>query len=87
MTVEGETEVSTFNLDAPPRIVVDLANARLDTRKRNLEVGHSLLRRIRVAQNSFDPPRVRLVLETGSTPDMVIVDRSGGFAFLVTPDE
>lgn len=84
---DGEVDISTFNLDNPGRIVVDVKNARLETRTRILNVGHPLLQKIRIAQNLFDPPRVRLVMDVGEMPDMVIVDRSGGFVFLVTPDE
>jgi|GEM_PF-2873056 len=84
---DGEVDISTFNLDNPGRIVVDVKNARLETRTRILNVGHPLLQKIRIAQNLFDPPRVRLVMDVGEIPDMVIVDRSGGFVFLVTPDE
>jgi len=84
---QGEVDISTFNLDNPGRIVVDVKNARLETSTRRLTVNHPLLQKIRIAQNLFDPPRVRLVMDVGDIPDMVIVDRSGGFVFLVTPDE
>ena len=86
--VEGaDVAISTFNLDNPGRIVVDVKNAKLEMRAGSRSVSHPLLQKIRIAQNLFDPPRVRLVMDVGEMPDMVIVDRSGGFVFLVTPDE
>ncbi len=87
LAVDGECEVKTFNLDNPDRVVVDLEPARLEMRTRTVEVGHKLLRQIRIAQNQIDPPKVRLVMDAGEFPDMIIVDRSGGFEFLVTPDQ
>lgn len=88
LRVEGaDVDISTFNLDNPGRIVVDVKNARLEMRAGSRSVSHPLLQKVRIAQNLFDPPRVRLVMDVGELPDMVIVDRSGGFVFLVTPDE
>lgn len=87
LSVKGECDVKTFNLDNPGRVVVDVEPARLAMRTRTFEVGHPLIQRIRVAQNQLDPPKVRLVMDAVDLPDMIIVDRSGGFEFMVTPDQ
>ncbi len=59
---------STFRLDNPPRFVIDIKNAelRVPSAKRSFSVDHPLIQVVRAAQNSLDPPIVRVVIETAA---------------------
>lgn len=60
----GWLDYSISQLQNPPRLVADIGGAALEGRvPPTIEVGHSLLTRIRSAQFSQDPDRYRVVLD------------------------
>jgi len=78
---------TSFQVDNPPRIVFDIPGARLlvPDSARNQTVDSPLIRRVRIAQNAFDPPLVRLVLEVDSFPSTAVSTSQVGLSIRVTP--
>lgn len=64
--VAGTPEYRSFWVNNPDRLVIDLEDAEL--RVPNAELNrsdvHPLISQLRAAQNSFDPPLVRIVVQT-----------------------
>lgn len=64
--IAGNPEYRSFWVNNPDRLVIDLEDAEL--RVTNAELNrsdvHPLISQLRAAQNSFDPPLVRIVVQT-----------------------
>jgi len=80
-------EYSTFRLDNPNRVVIDLNGLGLDLPRQmwDQQVDHPLLKRLRIALNRPDPPRVRMVLEVSEFPLVMPVLREDGLTLRLSP--
>lgn len=85
--VEGKPEYRSFWLSEPDRLVLDIDSAelRVSTAELTRSNPHPLIRQLRAAQNSFDPPRVRIVLETSRTAPTEITATTAGISVKVIP--
>lgn len=79
--------VSGFHVEDPPRVVFDIPGARLQVAHslRNQAIDSPLVHRLRIAQYTFDPPLVRMVLEVGSFPSTEVSASAAGLSIRVTP--
>ena len=70
--------VNSFRVDGPPRLVFDIPGALLlaSDPERTQHIDSPLVNRLRIAQNTIDPPLVRLVLELGAAPAKAEVSTS-----------
>jgi hypothetical protein len=79
---------SSFNVENPRRVVIDIPGVRLQApgATRNEAVDSSpLVRRLRIAQNTLNPPLVRVVLEVDAFPEVDVSSSAAGLAIRVTP--
>jgi hypothetical protein len=79
--------VNSFRVDGPPRLVFDIPGALLlaSDPERTQRIDSPLVSRLRIAQNTIDPPLVRLVLELGEAPAKAEVSTSAaGVSIRVT---
>ena len=78
--------VDSFNVESPPRVVVDIPGTLLQVADglRNQPVDSPLVSRLRIAQNTFDPPRVRLVLDVPAFPSTRVIASADGLSIQVT---
>lgn len=81
-----QPEYSTFLLDNPKRVVVDLPGVRLTLPRGRLEQSpdHPQVSRIRAGQYQTNPPRARIVLDVSSFPDVEILPQFNGLYLVVT---
>jgi hypothetical protein len=80
-------KVSSFRIENPPRLVFDIPGtlAVADSR-RSQAIESPLVQRVRIAQNRFDPPLVRLVIEVAAGPLQSDLSTSAaGISIHVTP--
>ena len=79
-------EYSTFRLDKPKRIVVDLPGVRLSLPhdQREQTPDHPQVNRIRAGQYQTNPPRARIVLDVTSYPDVEVLPQFNGLYLIVT---
>lgn len=75
-----EPSYSDFELTDPSRIVLDISDAHFPGNKFEAPVGDGLVKNIRAAQNTIDPPLTRIVvdLETGVAGYTIAVTGSAG---------
>jgi N-acetylmuramoyl-L-alanine amidase len=59
----GPIEAKSFYLSNPDRMVVDVRGAALSEPAKTIEVDSEVIARVRIAQNSNEPPVVRLVFD------------------------
>jgi hypothetical protein len=79
-------EINAFRVDAPARLVFDIPATRLLTPdgERTRKIDSALVSRLRIAQKTFDPLLVRLVLEVQEGPvEMHISRTSAGVSIRV----
>ena len=81
-----QPEYSTFLLDKPKRVVVDLPGVRLTLPRGRLEQlpDHPQVSRIRAGQYQMNPPRARIVLDVSSFPDVEILPQFNGLYLVIT---
>jgi hypothetical protein len=97
VSAEGETlrifaatgmqpEYSTFRLDNPKRVVIDLPGVRLSLPRDQQEQtpDHPQVSRIRAGQHQTNPPRVRIVLDVNSYPEVEALPQFNGLYLIVT---
>jgi hypothetical protein len=79
-------EYTTFRLDGPKRIVVDLPGVRLTLPhdQRDHKPDHPQVSRIRAGQYQTNPPRARIVLDVASYPDVEALPQFNGLYLVVT---
>lgn len=79
-------EYATFQLDKPKRVVVDMPGVRLALPRDQTEQApdHPPVSRIRVGQYQTNPPRVRIVLDVTSYPDVEVLPQFNGLYLVVT---
>jgi len=77
---EAEPSYSDFELTDPNRIVLDISDAIFPDGKFEAPVGDGLVKNLRAAQNSIDPPLTRIVvdLESGVAGYTIAVTGSAG---------
>jgi|GEM_PF-3291323 len=77
---EAEPSYSDFELTDPNRIVLDVSDALFPGGKFEAPVGDGLVKNLRAAQNSIDPPLTRIVvdLESGVAGYTIAVTGSAG---------
>ncbi len=70
LPIPGRPPVRSFRVDNPNRVVFDIPGALLEApgEQRNQPVDSALVTRVRAAQNSIEPPLVRVVLEVPQFP-------------------
>lgn len=76
----GPVSVYTFVLDSPDRFVVDVTGATLESgAPSQFDIDSSIVKKVRLAQNSSDPAIVRIVLDLKRSyrPQMDIDEASG----------
>lgn len=80
VAADGRPDYNMFQLNNPNRVVIDIPNARLlaPRRQREQNVNRAEIERLRVAQNQNDPPKVRIVLDVGAFPNLLIFPHAGG---------
>ncbi len=72
LPIEGRPRVRSFRVDSPNRVVFDIPGAILEAPRdqRNQRVDSVWATRVRAAQNSVEPPLVRVVLEVPQFPSI-----------------
>ncbi len=85
--VQGQPEYRSFWLTNPDRLVIDLEDAELRVPSDELSQpsSHPLVRQLRAAQNSFEPPLVRIVVETGREGPVEITTAAAGISVKLSP--
>ncbi|MBI1357648.1 MAG: AMIN domain-containing protein [Acidobacteria bacterium] len=85
VSIAGAPTVRSFRVDNPNRVVFDIPGATLDIpdAQRNQVVDGELVQRVRIAQNTLDPPLVRLVLETPVFPAVEISSNDAGVSLRI----
>lgn len=70
LPIEGSPRVKTFRVDDPSRVVFDIPGATLEApnEQRVQRIDSPWITRVRVAQNTIEPPLVRVVLEVPDFP-------------------
>lgn len=84
LTITGPVTISTRVLKSPPRLVVDIPSASLDSVNRELVIKDELVTRVRVSQFKIIPPTVRVVIETASEQEPLIAVQQTGKRLYVT---
>jgi hypothetical protein len=86
--VAGTPEYRSFWVNNPDRLVIDLEDSelRVSNSELNRSDVHPLISQLRAAQNSFDPPLVRIVVQTARSEGPVeITPSSDGISVKLTP--
>lgn len=85
--VQGQPEYRSFWLTNPDRLVIDLEDAELHVSPGELSQpsSHPLIRQVRAAQNSFEPPLVRIVVETQREGPVEITANAAGISVKLSP--
>ncbi len=85
--VKGQPQYRSFWLTNPDRLVIDVEDAELRVSPAELSrtSPHPLIRQLRAAQNSFEPPRVRIVVETERDGPVEITANSSGISVKLSP--
>jgi hypothetical protein len=85
--VQGQPEYRSFWLTNPDRLVIDLEDAELRVSPEELSQAspHPLIRQVRAAQNSFEPPLVRIVVETEGDGPVEITANAAGISVKLSP--
>ena len=79
-------EHSTFYLDRPKRVVVDLKGGQVKLPRGQAQqgIGHADVTRVRAGQFQSHPPRARLVLDVESYPEIQFLPQFNGLYLVVT---
>ena len=85
--VQGQPEYRSFWLANPDRLVIDVDEAELRVSPVELSrtSPHPLIRQLRAAQNSFEPPLVRIVVETERDGPVEITTNAAGISVKLSP--
>ena len=81
-----QPEYSSFRLDLPKRVVVDLPGVQLSLPRGQVQqtVAHSLVTKVRAGQFRVQPPTARLVLEVESYPEIEFLPQFNGLYLVVS---
>lgn len=85
--VQGQPQYRSFWLANPDRLVIDVEDAelRVSTAELSRTSPHPLIRQLRAAQNSFEPPLVRIVVETERDGPVEITATAAGISVKLSP--
>jgi len=85
LPVQGRPRVRTFRVDNPNRVVFDIPGAVLEAPREQTSqsVESAWVSRVRAAQNSIEPPLVRVVLEVPEFPSIQHSASDAGVAIRV----
>jgi hypothetical protein len=85
--VQGQPQYRSFWLTNPDRLVIDVEDAALRVAPSELSrtSPHPLIRQLRAAQNSFEPPLVRIVVETDRDGPVEITAAAVGISVKLSP--
>ncbi|MDA0204250.1 MAG: AMIN domain-containing protein [Acidobacteria bacterium] len=85
--VQGQPQYRSFWLTNPDRLVIDVEDAELRVSPSELSRAspHPLIRQLRAAQNSFEPARVRIVVETVRDGPVEITANGVGISVKISP--
>lgn len=85
--VQGQPQYRSFWLANPDRLVIDVEDAELRVSPAELSRTnpHPLIRQLRAAQNSFEPPLVRIVVETERDGPVEITANAAGISVKLSP--
>lgn len=85
--VQGRPPYRSFWLNNPDRLVIDVEDSELRVSAAELSRTnpHPLIRQLRAAQNSFEPPVVRIVVETDRDGPVEITDNAAGISVKLSP--
>jgi hypothetical protein len=85
--VQGLPEYRSFWLTNPDRLVIDVEDAVLRVAPAELSrtSPHPLIRQLRSAQNSFEPPLVRIVVETERDGPVEVTATAAGISVKLSP--
>jgi AMIN domain len=85
--VQGQPEYRSFWLTNPDRLVLDVEDSELHVAASELtrQNPHPLIRQLRAAQNSFEPPLVRIVVETERDGPVEITSSAAGISVKLSP--
>ncbi len=81
-----QPEYSSFRLDHPKRVAVDLPGVQLSLPRGQVQqtVAHSLVTKVRAGQFRAQPPTARLVLEVESYPEIEFLPQFNGLYLVVS---
>ena len=84
---EGTPTYTTFRVDSPNRVVIDIPGFRVAIPKpqRSQPISHPSMERVRVGQYQADPPVSRIVFDVVSFPDVQISSRPGSLRIRLSP--
>ena len=84
---EGTPTYTTFRVDNPNRVVIDIPGFRVAIPKpqRSQPISHPSMERVRVGQYQADPPVSRIVFDVVSFPDVQISSRPGSLRIRLSP--
>ena len=84
---EGTPEYTTFRVDNPNRVVIDIPGFRVAIPKsqRSQPISHPSMERVRVGQYRADPPVSRIVFDVVSFPDVEISSQPGSLRIRLSP--
>lgn len=85
--VQGRPRYRSFWLANPDRLVIDIEDAELRVAPSELSrtSPHPLVRQLRAAQNSFEPPLVRIVVEAERDGPVEITAAAAGISVKLSP--
>ncbi|MFB3916422.1 MAG: type IV pilus secretin PilQ [Terriglobales bacterium] len=85
VTGDGTLTAKAMRLSAPDRVVLDLPNAVLSGRPRNIRVNSGDLKMVRMGRFQADPPVTRLVLDLDSPRDYEVVESGNKLILKLRP--
>jgi hypothetical protein len=86
VSLDHTPQYQMFRAEQPNRIVIDLSDTRhtIPREGRERSLSNPFVHAIRIAQYQLDPPRVRLVLDVESFPDVRILPQATGLLIRVS---
>lgn len=84
LDISGQVTISTRSLKAPPRLVVDIPSASLESHNRELSIHDDMIQRVRISQWKIFPPTVRVVIETSTATEPLIAVQQTGVKLYIT---
>ena len=81
-----QPEYSSFRLDRPKRVVVDLKGVRVSLPRSQIQqtVSHAQVKTVRAGQFRVQPPTARLVLDVESYPEIEFLPQFNGLYLVVS---
>lgn len=84
LDITGQVTIGTRSLKNPPRLVVDIPAASLESHNRELEIHDDMIQRVRISQWKIVPPTVRVVIQTATAVEPLIAVQQTGAKLYIT---